>query len=211
MDYTQVGYWAVTPVSTGASTGALSVATVLRDHVRVGSSSGSSTEDTILGEKLLTAQRKVQTATRRPFFRDQFDLTIDRFPCDGSPIRLPWWPVVSVEQITSYGTTGGATVMSTDAYFVDTYSQPGRVCLQSGSVWPSGTRRQLGGVIRFTAGYSTGNLDAIPDPLVEAVRKLATELYETREAVLAESGVTAVELPLGYQEMLSDFLHVEVG
>lgn len=210
MDYIKVGHWAITPVTTGASTEALSAASVLRDHVRIGSSSGSSTEDAILGEKLLVAQRKIEGVTLRPFFRAQFDLAIDRFPCDGSPIRLPRLPLYSVDSIWSFGTDGSSSQFSSSGWFVDSYSEPGRVCLNSGFTWPTGRRPQVAGIVRFTAGYSTGNVSAIPDPLLEATRKLATELYESREPVQVGNSVVS-ELPLGYQELLADFLNVEVA
>lgn len=210
MDYIQVGHWAIAPVSTGGSTEVLSVGSVLRDHVRIASSSGSSTEDGILGEKLLAAQKRIEGRTMRPFFRAQFDLAIDRFPCDGSPIRLPRMPLFSVDSIWSYGTDGSSSQFGSSGWFIDSFSEPGRVCLNYGFTWPSGRRSPIAGIIRFTAGYSTGNVAAIPDPLLEAVRKLATELYENREAVQIGNSVVGA-LPFGLEEMLEEFLNVEVG
>jgi hypothetical protein len=71
------------------------------------------------------------------------------------------------------------------------------------------TRPQVGGVIRFTAGYSSTPGNGIPDPLLETIRKLGTELYENREAV--SIGNIVNELPLGYDELLSEYLLPEVG
>ncbi len=207
MDYIQVGHWAVSPVSTGASTEALATTGVISDHLRFSTSTG---DVPLAGEKLLIAQKRIEGRTQRPFFRAQFDLQIDRFPCDGSPIRLPRLPLVSVDSVWSYNTEGTSSQFGSSGYFVDTLSEPGRLCLKSGFTWPSGTRDQLAGVIRFTAGYSTGNLSAIPDPLVEAVRKLATELYENREASSLGNSVNE-PLPYGIEDLLSEFLLPEVG
>ncbi len=162
-----------------------------------------------MAEKIPAARVKIERRTERSLLRNVFDQAISRFPCDGSPIRLLRSPLVSVASVTSYGTTGGATVLSTDAYFVDTYSEPGRLCLQSGYTWPSGTRDQVAGVIRFTAGYST-DASGIPDPLKEAVRKLATELYENREASSLGNSVNE-PLPYGIEELVQDYIFVEFG
>lgn len=205
MDYLQVGHWGVSAVTTGASTQEFSPSTSLRDHLRI----ATSTEDLLLLEKLVVARKRVEARTLRQCFRGQFDMAIDRFPCDQSPIRIPRLPLVAVDLVTWYDSSGTATVFGSSGYFVDTYGEPGRLCLKTGYTWPTATRRQVAGVIRFTAGYSTTPASGIPDPLVEAIRKLATELYENREANVIGSIVNA--LPLGYDELLSEYLLPEVG
>jgi hypothetical protein len=74
------------------------------------------------------------------------------------------------------------------------------------------TRPQVGG--RHPLHRSTGTrrrpASGIPDPLVEAVRKLATELYENREAASLGNSVNE-PLPYGLEEMIAEFLDVEVG
>jgi uncharacterized phiE125 gp8 family phage protein len=200
-----LGHIAVVPVSTGQSADEPVTAAELRDHLRITDAS----EDGILARQLSAARRRIENRTERSLLRNQFDQTIDTFPCDGSPIRLLRSPLVSVESVTYYGTTGGATVLSTDAYFVDTYSEPGRICLQFGRMWPWATRCHLGGVIRFTAGYST-DAAGIPDPLKEAIRKLATDLYENREASSLGNSVNE-PLPFGIDELIQDYIFVEFG
>lgn len=208
MDYIQVGHWGVVPVTTGASTEGFA-ATLVRDHARA-----SSSEDTVLAEKLAAAKRRIEGRTQRRYFREQFDMVVDRFPADGCPIRLPWMPAVSVQSIWSYDTEGTSSEFGSSGWFVDTYSEPGRVCLRSATCWPSGRRNQVAGIIRFTAGYSTGYstggaLAGIPDPMLEAVRKLATELYENREAASLGNSVNE-PLPYGLEDLLEEFIPVEV-
>jgi uncharacterized phiE125 gp8 family phage protein len=205
VDYLQIGHWGLAAVSTGASTDEpLSVAD-LRGHIRF----GSDTDDFVIAQKITAARQRIERRTLRACLRAQFDLAFDRFPCDGRPIRLPRLPLVSVDTVTSYSLTGTPTVMSSSGYFIDAYSEPGRLCLKSGYTWPTATRDQVGGVIRFTAGYSTTPASGIPDPLVEAIRKLVTEHYENREVVAIGNIVST--LPLGYDEMLSEYLLPEVG
>jgi uncharacterized phiE125 gp8 family phage protein len=201
-----LGHIAIVPVSTGSSTGVVLSAADLRDHLRL----PTSTEDALLEGKIAAALRKIESRIEGPLLRAQYDQAIDRFPCGLEPILLRRSPGVSVDRVTSYGTTGGATVLSTDAYFLDTYSVPPRLCLNSGYTWPTGTRKYVAGVIRFTAGYSTSASSGIPDPLVEAMKKLATELYENREASSLGNSVNE-PLPFGVEELLSEFVQPEFG
>ena len=205
-----VGHVAIVPVSTGTSTDEpVSVGSLLA-HLRLGTSSEASAADQVLvAEKNTAARKRIEARTERSLLRNPFDQAIDRFPGDGSPIRLLRSPLVSVASVTSYNTTGGATVLSTDAYYVDTFNEPGRLCLHAGYTWPTATRGALGGVIRFTAGYST-DAAGIPDPLKEAVRKLATDLYENREASSPGTSVPA-PLPFGIDDLIQDYIFVEFG
>ena len=206
MDYYQVGHWALTAVSTGASPVELDPSTSLRDHLRI----TTTTEDTLLLEKLVVARKRVEARTLRSCFRTQFDLAIDRFPCDRSPIRLPRMPPVSVDRVTYFDIDGTSQDFGSSGWFLDAYSEPGRLCLKSGYAWPLATRPQVGGVVRFTAGYSTAAASGIPDPLVEAIRKLATELYENREGVSVGNSVNE-PLPFGIDDLIAEFLLPEVG
>jgi uncharacterized phiE125 gp8 family phage protein len=205
VDYYQVGHWALSPVSTGASTEEPIGVADMRGHLRV----PSDTDDFVISGKLAAARQRIEARTLRPCLRAQYDLAIDRFPGDGSPIRLPRLPLVSVQRVTYFDVDGTSQDFGSSGFQVDTYSEPGRLCLKSGYTWPSATRPQVAGVIRFTAGYSSTAGVGIPDPLVEAIRKLTTELYENREAVNIGNIVNA--LPLGYDEMLSEYLLPEIG
>lgn len=201
-----VGHWGLQPVTTGASTQQFSPSTSLRDHLRIVTTG----EDALLQEKLNVAQWRIERRTQRRCFVNQFDYAIERFPWDGSPLKLPVLPLVSVDSITYFDTNGNQFTFSSSQYFADTYSEPGRVCLVSGSMWPLGTRLRVGGVIRFTAGYSTTPSGGIPDPLVEAIRKLATELYENREASMMGHGLDQL-IPYTIEDLIQEFLVVEVN
>jgi uncharacterized phiE125 gp8 family phage protein len=205
-----IGHWAIVPVSTGAPTGTVLEAEDLRSHLRLGAATTDAPdEDDVLESKLAAALRRIEGRLQRSLLNTEFDFAFDRFPCGVEPMRLPRWPLVSVQSVTSYDLDGVATVLSTAAYFVDTYSQPGRLCLKSGYTWPTGTRGQVAGVIRFTAGYGTDAM-GVPDPLKEAVLKLATELYVNREAVSLGNSVNQ-PLPYGVEELLAEYELPEIG
>lgn len=203
-----LGHVSIVPVSTGQNANEpVTVDQDLRAHLRI----DSANEDGVLTAKVAAARKWVENRTERSLFRNQFDQAMDRgaVPRDASPIRLLRSPLASVESVTSYGTTGGATVLSTEAYFVDSYSEPGRLCLHSGYTWPTALREQAAMVVRFTAGYST-DASGIPDPLKEAIRKLATDLYENREASSLGNSVNE-PLPFGIEELISAYTFPEFG
>jgi uncharacterized phiE125 gp8 family phage protein len=206
VDYFQVGHWSLVAVTTGASTDEPLAVAEVRGHFRL----ESDTDDFTVAGKLLAARKRIETRTLRSLMRSQYDMAVDRFPCDGSPIRLPRMPPVSVDRVTWFNTDGTSQDFGSSGWFLDTYSEPGRLCLKSGYTWPSATRPQVGGVIRFTAGYTTTPESGIPDPLLEAVRKLALELYENREGVSIGNSVNE-PLPYGIEEMIAEFVLPEVG
>lgn len=206
MDYIRIGHWGVTPVSTGTSTEEPLDVNDFRLHLRL----ESDTDDVLLIPKIGAARRKIEERTGRSYMQNPFDFGFNRYPCDDGPIRLPRWPLVSVEYVKYYDLNGVLQTMSSSGYFVDTLSEPGRICLNVGTVWPRSTRPYSAGLIRFTAGYTTNKARGIPDPLMEAVRKLATEFYENREAVSLGNSVNE-PLPYGVEELLAPYDHIEIG
>jgi len=199
--------WSLQPVSTGTSTSEPVSIDDLMEHLRLPS---DSTEDTFVAGKITAARKALESLTEKSCFLNQFDLVLDRdaLPCDG-PIVLPKGPLYSVESFTYYDSDDVAHTFTSSGYVLDTYRVPGRIVPASGSVWPSGVRPYVAAVIRFTAGYApSSSPSAVPDPIVEAIKKLATELYENRPTRAIGEGVN--ELP-EYAAMLSEFLDVEIG
>jgi hypothetical protein len=86
----------------------------------------------------------------------------------------------------------------------------GRVCLNSGYTWPTATRPQVVGRHPVHGGLQHRRVGGFPDPLKEAVRKLATELYENREASSLGNSVNE-PLPFGIEELISDYTFPEFG
>jgi uncharacterized phiE125 gp8 family phage protein len=206
VDYIRIGHWGVAGVSTGTSTEEPVSVDDFRAHLRL----EGDTDDVTLAGKLAAARGRIVQRTCRPFMRDEFDFGFDRYPCDGGPIRLPRWPLVSVASVKYYDALSVLQTMSSSQYFVDTISEPGRLCLNVGYTWPSSLRSHMAGLVRFTAGYTTNRAVGIPDPLLEAMRKLATELYENREAASIGNSVNE-PLPFGVEELVAPYDLIEVG
>lgn len=194
----------------GDTTGEPVSAAEIKPHLRVESTSTES--DTIIDGYIAAARKRIEERTRRALLIQTFDFAFDGpYPDDAEPIVLPKAPLAGVSSIVSYGSTGDSSTLSTDAYFVDAYSEPGRVCLNGGYSWPSGKRDLVTGVIRFTAGYSTSST-GIPGPLLQAIRMTAGHWFENREQVqVTEPGAQLLNLPDGVEECIADYVLPEAG
>lgn len=160
------------------------------------------------------SRRVVEDRCGRYFFHTSCELRLDECPEDSTGvIKLPALPLVSVTSITSYSSTGGATVMSTSAYTVDTASEPGRIALTDDGEWPTDLRTIDAVVIPMTVGYSSsteGGSTSLPDaaaPMLMAHKLMLAHLFEHREA--ASTG-TMSEVPFGVDYLLSGLTMSEV-
>ena len=102
--------------------------------------------------------------------------------------------------IRYYDTDDTEATFSSDSYFVDTKSEPGRVVLNYGESWPTTTLRPANGVcVTFVAGYGDDGSD-LPQKVRNAMLLIIGHLYENREQVV--TGVVPVYVPLGVDALL---------
>jgi uncharacterized phiE125 gp8 family phage protein len=104
------------------------------------------------------------------------DLPVNYDPRLDEALDLPRPPLQSVSFMNSYAVDNSASQFSTSNYFVDTASEPGRICLNTGAIWPVQGRRFNCYEIEFVAGYgSTGT--SVPDDLKQGMFFLLKTLY----------------------------------
>ena len=102
--------------------------------------------------------------------------------------------------IRYYDTDDTEATFSSDNYFADTKSEPGRIALNYGASWPSTTLRPVNGVcIIFVAGY--GNAADVPQYIKNAMLLLIGHWYENREGAAIPS-VVPKEIPFGVEALL---------
>lgn len=170
-------------------------ATEAKLHCRV----DHSTEDDIFTRLIETARIQCEDIARRAFVTRTFTAKLDCFP--GNVFELPFPPLATVTSIKYTDADGNQSTYSSGNYIVDTHSEPGRVALKSSADWPSVTLQQINGVeIIWTAGY--GAASAVPQRYKEAVLLMVGHLYEHRESVVVEQGVSLSELPQGIYDLL---------
>ena len=190
-----------------------------KSHVRVDSS--FTDDDSIMGTYLIAARQYAEQYTRRSFFSQQWQLTLDHFPTylqtstvnpavrrdwiyysgiwNGMTIALPNSPVTAIDSITYLDTTGTQQTLSSSGYTVDFTSLPARIVPAPGLYWPLSTVYVPGSVqITYTAGsYATA--DDCPQTIAMAILLLAAHWYEHKEAV---SEVTLKDVPFATTALL---------
>lgn len=158
------------------------------------------TEDAIFTRLIKLARVQCEQISARSFVTRTFTAALDCWP--GWTFELPYPPLAGITSIKYYDDAGSpaATVDSAD-YFVDANSEPGRVALVSGAAWPSVNLRPINGVeIIYTAGY--GNAAAVPEQYKQAMLLLIGHLYENRESVVVQQGVSLVQVPQAVEWLL---------
>jgi hypothetical protein len=145
---------------------------------------------------------QVEADNGRTLVPTTLEMTFDQFPLERW-IPLPRPPLISVDVVSSVDTvTGLETVFDPSNYFVDTYSQPGRLCLWPAKIWPVGVRWLQGGKIRWTAGY-TGT---IPARRLHMMKLLIGNWDSNRDSSGVMRGTPDV-YPLGYDALNSDAIY----
>ena len=145
-----------------------------KTHARI-----DSTGDDTLATGLIAAARQwVEQYTHRALITQTWRLWLDA-PTATNFIRLPQSPVLAVTSVQYFDDADNATVWSIGNYFVDLASQPARLALRNGAVWPSPIRCTNGLMIEYSAGYGA-TAAAVPEALKLAIKQIAAHWYEHR-------------------------------
>lgn len=148
--------------------------------------------DDTLATGLITAARQwVEHYTHRALITQTWRLWLDT-PPDANFIRLPHCPVLAVNSVQYFDDADTATVWSIGNYFADLISQPARVVLRNGAVWPLPIRSTNGLMIEYSTGYG-GTAAAVPEALKLAIKQIAAHWYEHRGEA-SESGTDLIPL-----------------
>ena len=170
----------------------------IKDHIRI-STTVSATEDTLLLSFIEVARGYCEKYQGRAYLDQTWDLVFDDWP-NGNIIDIPLPPLQTVSYVYYYGTGGTANTMTASTYIVDSNSEPGRVSLGYGEVWPSETLRPINGVkVRFICGEGSV-ASAVSSGVKEAIKLIVGDLYEHRE----DTDIKALlEVPYGVKALLN--------
>jgi len=148
-----------------------------KNHLRI----DTTDEHTYIMDLVASARRLIELHSGRRFITQTWELALDKFP-SGNAIALPYPPLQSVTSVTYYDTDDSDATFSSDDYYVDTYAEPGALALNYGESWPNTTLRPTNGIIvKYIVGYGDAETD-VPEMYKQAIKILAAELYERREA-----------------------------
>ncbi len=128
------------------------------------------------------------------------DEYLDDFPLSTESIRPLRSPLSSVTSIGYVDSNGDSQTFSSDDYDVDTTSEPGRIALAYGEVWPT-TRSDINAItLTYVAGYGA-TAASVPEGIKTAIKQLVCHWYDHRETVTI-SNVVPREIPLAVNALL---------
>lgn len=158
-----------------------------------------SAEDTLISALITAARNYCEGRLERALITQTWYLWLDNWPNEDY-IELLKPPLSSVTSVTYYDTDDTVATFASANYFVDSVSEPGRICLNYGKSWPSTTLRPYNGVcVEFVCGYGVTSA-SVPAMTKAAMLLLLGHLYENREAG-TERALT--EIPFGVEELLA--------
>ncbi|MFH1998721.1 MAG: head-tail connector protein [Planctomycetota bacterium] len=137
-------------------------------------------EDKQIESLIKTARELIELYLGRALIYQTWELAFDAWPSDGLGVELPVPPLVSITELRSLAEDGTPTVLSSEYYYVDNRAEPGRVYLMPDASICT-TRAHRGVEIEYLAGYGATGA-SVPESIRQAIKQLALELYETREA-----------------------------
>lgn len=147
-----------------------------------------------LFEKLIeSATASVETDARRLLGRRTLAARWERFPCGRHGLRIPRWPLQSVDRVSYYATDGTLTDLT--GTLVNEEEEPAYLLPAVSSSWPTiQCGRPWAVEVEFTAGY--GLADDVPRELREVVLMLVAHRWAVREGP---------DRPPGYWEAIQPF------
>ena len=117
---------------------------------------------------------------------------------------FPVGPVTGISSVTYLDVSGDPQTLSSNRYYYDATSEPARIAFHD---VPSLETYALARVtIGFNVGYS---IDAVPDPIVTALRMLVAHYYENRRAVTSGAAIPRT-VPLGVESLLAPYRVIRV-
>lgn len=188
---------------------------VSRNDVKLRSRITDSSQDDSIDRYIVSARRYVENRLERQLIQATWKQSFDRFPspCDRTrdkDLRRPSFsdpsrvlvldrpPLISVTSIQYYDSAGVLQTWDASNYVVDNFSEPGRIQLADGSMWPVTAYRLNAVQVTYVAGYGADSSN-VPDDIKHAIEMLASHYYENREAV---GDVRMYEVPLTVDALL---------
>ncbi len=145
-------------------------------------------QTTVANIYIAAARQRCEAITRRQLVTATWDYSLDSFPTGREPIEIPLPPLQTISSI-SYTDSDGAAKTFTAYRTVKEISpkaQPAIIFPTTGYVWPVALDEPATVVIRFVAGYTTGNL--LPESIKNWLLLNTAALWENRESFVIDTG-----------------------
>lgn len=137
-------------------------------------------DDDLITALIVAARTYCERIAWRAFLTQTIQLWLEAWP-DKDWIEIPRPPLQGVNSLTWFDEDDVGHVVNASIYFVDYYSEPGRVVLTANQSWPDGTLRAYNSiVVEYDAGWETA--EDVPAQYKQAMLLLIGHWYENREA-----------------------------
>lgn len=108
-----------------------------------------------------------------------------QFDCFHECFYLLKGPAQSVTSITYVDSSGQSQTLSSDKYVLDTASDPARVYLSYGEVYPSTRSIKNAVAITYIAGYGLKGHN-VPEPIRHAIKMIVADLFNNPESSIMD-------------------------
>ncbi len=166
----------------------------------------SSHEDTFIAGLVTAARQHAESTTGLVMITQSWSVHLDCWSESGL-IELPISPVQSVDSLTVHGADGASELVDPAHYVSDLTSRPARLALRSGHVGAVPGRLLAGLEIALTCGFGPSGSD-VPEPLRQAMLRLAAHWYDTRKLDEADARKTAI--PFGISCLLAPYRDIRL-
>lgn len=103
------------------------------------------------------------------------------FDCvDAKGFQLPYGPVQSVASVTFYGRDDTPTVVASSVYQLDAVTEPARLVLRFGQIWPYDLRAVNAVAVQYACGYGATGA-SVPASILHAMKLILAQWYEERQ------------------------------
>lgn len=152
---------------------------VTADEVKTFCRIDGSDEDTLIESFITTVRDAAEKYMHRALIEQTITLVMDFWP-NGSIIKLPSPPLISIVGIYTTDEDDVDTEYNSDYYFVDIISEPGKLLIKQGYTEPINTERDYSGYkIVYKSGYGDSS-DDVPESIKLAIKLWVSAIYETR-------------------------------
>lgn len=167
-----------------------------KSHLRV----TNDDELALINALIKVSREAAEKIQGRALITQTLEIVLDQWPF-GSVIELPRSPLQSVTSIKYKDSLGVEYTFPSANYIVDAKTQPGRISLVSGAIWPTVTLREIGAItIQFKAGYGDAAAN-VPATTKQAMLLMVGHWFEHREEVII--GSTPAEVPFAAKSLLN--------
>ncbi len=158
---------------------------------------GDRSDDAFLSSLITTVRQSTEQLIGRSLITQTLNVYYDEFP-QGDFIAIPYPPLQSITSIYYTDSDDTPAEFSSDYYYTDILSEPGRAVLQYGESWPSDTLRTYWPIkIICVSGYGASG-SSVPAPIKQFILLNITDLYENRgNYISGRDGVQDLKLGMG--------------